>query len=291
MKRQLYILFAFIATGAMFGLGSCLKDPGRFDFSQSGPVIEFPLPYTQAGKNLRILNPLVSSTAQVYPIDLNIASPNFLPYDVTVNVIVDPNGIKKYIAIQEASGDSTQYIAPPASAYSFTPTQVVIPKGTRIGTINVSLITSGLDLSQSYILPLTISTVSPASVTISGNFGSEYLKIAPKNQLDGVYAEVGVFTRLGVSRAIENSSPTKSLATVNANTVATYLADYTNDPINLTVNADNTVTITPLGNTPALAFPGPNTYDPVNKIFTLNYSYSGGTRTGTEQLTYTGPNP
>ena len=291
MKRQQYILFAFLAIGAMFGLGSCLKDPGRFDFSQSGPVIEFPLPYTQAGKNLRILNPLVSSTAQVYPIDLNIASPNFLPYDVTVNVIVDPNGIKKYIAIQEASGDSTQYIAPPASAYSFTPTQVVIPKGTRIGTISVSLITSGLDLSQSYILPLTISTVSPTSVTISGNFGSEYLKIAPKNQWDGVYAEVGVFTRLGVSRAIENSSPTKSLATVNANTVATYLADITSYPINLTVNADNTVTITPQGNTPALSFPGPNTYDPVNKIFTLNYSYGGGTRTGTEQLTNTGPRP
>ena len=291
MKRQRYKFYAILALGALFGLGSCLKDPGRLDFSQSGPVIEFPLPYTQAGKNLRILNPLVSSTAQVYPIDLNIASPNVLPYDVTVNVIVDPNGIQKYIAIQEAAGDSTQYIAPPASSYSFTPTQVVIPKGIRIGTINVSIITSGLDLTQAYILPLTISTVSPNSVTISGNFGSEYIKIAPKNQYDGVYSEVGVFTRLGVSRAIEASSPTKSLATVNGNTVATYLADYTDDPINLTINADNTVTITPQGNTPLLAFPGPNTYDPVNKVFTLNYSYKGGTRTGTEKLTYTGPRP
>ena len=290
MKRQRFKFYTIFPLVIMFGLVSCLKDPGRLDFSQSKPVIEFPAPYPLAGKNLSVLNPLVSSTAQLYPIDLNIASPNVLPYDVTVNIIEDPNGIQKYIAIQEAAGDSTQYVAPPASAYSF-PAQVVIPKGTRIGTINVSLITSGLDLTQSYILPLTISNVTPSSVIISGNFGSKYLKIAPKNLLDGVYSEVGVFTRLGVSRAIEASSPTKSLSTVNANTVATYLADITSYPIYLTVNADNTVTITPQGNTPTLSFPGPNTYDPVNKIFTLNYSYSGGTSTGTEQLTYTGPRP
>ncbi len=291
MKKYLNGALILLPLVMAWGLGSCLKDPGRLDFSGSGPVIEFPQPYTQAGKNLRILNPQVLSTPQVYPFDLNLASPNVLPYDVVATVGVDPNGIKAFTAMQQAAGDSTVYTVPPSSSFTITPTQVIIHKGTRIDSLALSITTAGLDLTQAYIIPLIITAVTPANVVISGNFGRQYVKVAPKNQYDGVYSEVGIFTRLGVARAIEAASPTKNLSTVNGNTVATYLADITSDPITLTINADNSVTVTGQGNTPALAFPGPNTYDPAKKVLTLNYSYGAGSRTGTETLTYSGPRP
>jgi hypothetical protein len=69
----------------------------------------------------------------------------------------------------------------------------------------------------------------------------------------------------------------KVLSTTGANSVRTTMADLGSSGyyMILTVNANNTVTITPSGVTPNIDQSwGPNTYDPAPHTFHLNYSYN-----------------
>jgi len=297
MKNFSLKLISVTLLGATLFFNSCLKDPGRLSFAGSQPVVEFPTAYTNANANVRVWNPAISSTPQKYPVDLNIASRNVLGQDVTVTVAIDPQGLVKLQAIKKAKGDSTVFILPPSNSFNFNPT-VTIKKGTRIDSVVLNVTSSGLDLTKAYAVPLIITAVSPINVTISGNFGEAYVVIGPKNQYDGIYHATGTFIRAGVSRAIVDAAAnsafrTKTVTTINGNTVQTELGDLKGSGylMNLTVNPDNSVTIAPAGLTPALDFPSPSSYNPATKTFTLSYSYSAGTRVGNEKVAYFSARP
>lgn len=178
MKTQLKknSILLFFATGLL--LSSCLKDlPNTVDFTKNAPVIEFPTGYGNLGQN-RLINPVFNSQSQTFPVDLNLASPSLLGQDVTVSVGIDPQGLSNFMKIQKAAGDSATYILPPAAAYTFG-SQVIIHKGTRLDSTLIKITPSMLDTTLHYAIPLYISAVNPASIIISGNFGTAYYLVKP----------------------------------------------------------------------------------------------------------------
>jgi len=96
-----------------------------------------------------------------------------------------------------------------------------------------------------------------------------------KNKYDGEYHSAGVFHHpTAGDRAIDED---KDLVTAGPTSVRAKLGDLGGSDyyMILTVNPDNSVTITPSGVTPNVDQSwGPNFYDPVGKAFHLFYSYN-----------------
>lgn len=215
-----------------------------------------------------------------YPITVSYSGAHVAPQDITVNLGTDPAALNQYNTEQ-----STHYDLIPSNLYSM-PASVVIPRGQRTVTVDLKLKSNSFDFSKNYVLPIQIQSASTG--TVSGNFGTILLNVNAKNNYDGTYRSTGYFTHptASSSRAIDKD---KTLATVNFSTVVTEFADLGGSGwlMWLTVNADNTVTITPKGSTASgVIQEGVNKYDPSTKTFTLNYKYSGsgGFRVVTETI-------
>ncbi|MCR8557826.1 DUF4361 domain-containing protein [Mucilaginibacter sp. BJC16-A38] len=150
---------------------------------------------------------------------------------------------------------------------------------------------SKLDLTKKYGSAFQITNFG--GFTTKTGYGAIVATVGIKNKYDGVYHADGTFTRYsapGVFLDSRTINQDKTLGTVDANTVSSTVADLgSGDPLNLTVNADNTVTVTFVGtslsNLPApYTQVGDNHYDPATKTFTLSYQYRGQLRTTTETL-------
>lgn len=127
---------------------------------------------------------------------------------------------------------------------------MTIAKGQHLGSLHVEVSSSMLDGNHLYVLPLKI--VSASGITISGNFGNGYRQMIAANPYVGLYQSVGYKKDVGV---ITNINQQKYL----------YFAD-PNPALGLGYVGSARGEI-PLFNN------GPCVYDPVNKVFTLNYAY------------------
>jgi Domain of unknown function (DUF4361)/Domain of unknown function (DUF1735) len=130
-----------------------------------------------------------------------------------------------------------------------------------------------IDLSKQYAIGFRIADAAGSAISAGNN---EALgAIAIKNAYHGTYQAAGVFHHpTAGDRAIDEQ---KELVTSGANSVSAPLGDLggAGYGMNLTVNPDNTVTITPLGATPNIdQHWGANYYDPATESFHLHYSYN-----------------
>ena len=76
--------------------------------------------------------------------------------------------------------------------YTVSTYEITIPKGQKIGNLNIKFFPEKFDFKESYALGLKIKSVSEG--TISGNFGAIVLGVVPKNLYDGVYTvEKGLY--------------------------------------------------------------------------------------------------
>jgi len=220
--------------------------------------------------------------------------------NASLNSTISFNLVNTPALLDTYNGDNETDILPmPSTLYTLTPGQsgiaatdagytITFASGELVKEVYINIDGSKwADFGQKYGFSFAFGGATGVSVkssqaTIVSFFGIQ-------NIYQGTYASVGFFTHptASSSRAIARD---KDLVTVSANSCSTELGDLGTSGYQmlLTVNADNSVTISPLGATPTtMRQDGVNVYDPVAKTFTLNYYYpgSGGNRVITEVLT------
>ncbi|MHB1921307.1 MAG: DUF1735 domain-containing protein [Chitinophagaceae bacterium] len=178
---------ALVVT-CIFSLSSCLKDT-RENLSQSPPLVGFLFPspgfYPPSG-GFVFSSPLAySSNAQTVAYDSTQAYPNAFnapleielsytsfpaPYKsaVTATVVVDSTIIAEINA-----ADGSSFLMPPAGSYSLPNNGQVTIQPAQLGKYPVAvvyptIITSKLDTTQQYLLPLRITTAS-SGITVASN--------------------------------------------------------------------------------------------------------------------------
>ncbi len=271
------ILAPLLAGTLALGLTSCLKDEANFvNFAGAGSVIDIP---SSAFFGVTTNQGLSIQTAPVsYSFSVNLAGPQTLGEDVTVNLAVDPTLLAKYNA-----DNGTKYTALPAALYQIVSPSTTIKAGQRLAPVTINFF-SGSDKitdpaaynNANYAVPLRVTGTSN-NLAVSSNYGYKIILLKLKNQYDGVYKSTGLFTHpVAGPRKIDRE---KTLETVNLNTIQTEFADLGGSGwlMQLVINPDNTVKLIPKGAASAATVQfGVNKYDPATKTFTLNYKYAGG---------------
>jgi len=272
--KYIPVLLGFVA----FGLSGCLKD-SDFDkgliqsVNSTGAqkVVEIKLSATSSSNLLQLNFLAVNADTTFDLVPIVLASPEPAPEDIKVTVVVDSNIVNAY---NNANGTSYT-VAPPANYTIMNPGGVVtIPKGSNVGYLKLKLNPNNF-LGDVFGFGFKITAVSNPGYTISGNTGSGIFVLGIKNKYDATYHATGIFHHpVNGDRPINRD---KFLSTVDAQSNITELGDLgaAGYQMILTVNPDNTVTITPAGGTPNIdQHWGPNTYDPVTQTYHLNYSYN-----------------
>lgn len=266
---------------ALVFLAACVKTaPNYTDFSDIKPIAEL---FT-GGPTVNLAYIATQSTPTDYTIEVNLASPNAASKPIPVTLALDTADFNE---MNDSLGDI--YTLLPASFYTVANWTVTIDTG-HLASLHVEVNSSLLDTNHLYVLPLKI--VSAPGLTISGNFGNGYWQMIAANPYVGLYHSVGYKKDVGVITNINQDkylyfadpNPVLGLGYVGMNTVigqagddVTYI-DY-GIAMDLTVDpASDTVAVTSDPNQGArgkipLFNNGPCVYDPVAKVFTLNYAY------------------
>ena len=228
MKKIIKSTAALLFGAVIFT--SCLKDDTTVldPDKAKGNIIEFVNPTEIAvhGSTTALYQmayPIVP-TATVIPISVSYSGAELAaPQDITVTVgLGDEATITQYNTEQKKS-----FTLMDAPTYTIDASSVVIPKGKKTATFNVSVKTSLFDLNKSYALPLKIKSAS--SGTISTNFSNIILQINAKNKYDGLYTITATAPMVdATSSTLTGYYPLKlmSLITTGPNSVAMYDGQY-----------------------------------------------------------------
>lgn len=220
-------------------------------------------------------------TTEFLEIIRDVNSSSQLNSEVNVTIKADDALITKYNAdakVYNANPDNAKTQKPlfdvlPASLYKLSGTDIKMGVGEFSKNVAITFDPTKLDPTKKYALG--VSVVSAGNYKVRSGLGSALFQIIAKNKYHGKYKAVGVFTHPTAGpRDIDRM---KDVVTLTANSVTTELGDlgasgYT---MTLTVNADNSVTVSPTGVTPNINQSySKNYYDPATKSFHLHYSYN-----------------
>lgn len=292
--RLISILTLFLLL--TLGMVSCLKDQ-EFDDKQiqsthggQPNMIELKVTASSATNFLALTfdNSNVDTTVNVIPV--NLSTSGSASEDINVTLVQKNELLTAY-----NNEHGTDFQPPTASMFTLVNAGgvVTIPKGSNTGYLQLKFKPAAF-LGGSWALGYEISAVDKSGYTISGNLKSGIIAIIVKNQYDGDYLAVGHFEHPTVPRDFEEEV---TLSTIGATSVTKNLGDLGSaTKINITINANNTVTIGPgAGATGTLATVAViagdpiynNTYDPATHTFWLKYGYPlpGPTRIITEKVT------
>ena len=219
MKKNIYSITTVLLIGAALSLSSCLKDSNNYiDFTQSKPLVELPLESYNLPGNLVAEALPISSTPQVFPCVVNVASPSLLTTSTSVTLGLDTAAVTAYNAANQ-----TTDVLLPASSYTVSSWTVTIAPGEpHTATMSISVNTSLLDPSNVYILPVKIVS---APYTVD-QYNELLFGVQVKNQYDGVYVVTGTLSD-NTTTTITGAYPeTVQLQTLSANSDVFY--DVTN---------------------------------------------------------------
>jgi len=187
-------------------LSSCLKNGGYFvDFASAGASVELPL--AAANSNKVVPFAFVSSTTTPsIPVYVNLASPGVLSSSVTATLTIDAAYLTSY-----NTTNGTAYALLPDTTYTLTSLSRSIPAGQRLDSMVVTFKFNKMDLTKSYVLPITLAT---ASVPIE-QWSHLLLNIQVKNAYDANYTGTGYIFHPSAPRTV---SATYGLPTAGPNT-------------------------------------------------------------------------
>jgi hypothetical protein len=262
-------------------MGACVKTaPNYTNFSDISPIAEL---YT-GGSTVNLAYIATQNTPTDYTIEVNLASPNTASKPIPVTLALDTADFNE---MNDSVGDI--YTLLPSSFYTVESWTVTIDTG-HLASLHVEVNSALLDANHLYVLPVKI--VSAPGLTISGNFGNGFWQMIAADPYVGLYHSVGYKKDVGVITNINQDkylyfadpNPVLGLGYIGTNTVIGQAGDdvtYTDYGIamDLTVDpASDTVAVTSDPNQGArgkipLFNNGVCVYDPVAKVFTLNYAY------------------
>lgn len=292
MRHSKLFLAATLVLAILLPGVSCLK-PAKYytNFSDVSAIAQFSL----GGNSVTNAWITVQSTPTDYTLMVNIAAPNPLGKAVTLTLALDTADFNAQLA-------GNDYTILPDDDYTVPTWQVTIPAGQDSGTFHIQINSAKLGSNTGFILPLHITDAS--GVPISSNFGYGFWLVQNGNAYTGLYHSVGYRKEVGKTFIINQDKYLYYADTTGGlyppNTVIAQAGDdvtYIDYGIGMDLTVDpstNLVTVTsdpyqgasgkiPLNNM------GVCQYDPVNRVFTLNYSYInayGNTDTLQEILTY-----
>lgn len=313
MKKRFYIKTAFISVLGVALLSSCLKDPRYLNFAGSPPLVELPGAANVSGTAgyFEVVGLAANATAPTpFNVPVNLAAPKPLGSNLTVKLSVNQAALTAY-----NTANSTSYVLLPSEDYTST-LSVTIPAGQNLVNLVVNVITSKVDPTVDYVLPLTITDGGGQQIS---NYNTILYDIKVKNQYDDSYTATGYVFHPSVARAI---NATYAVTTQGANTCQAPVGDlggsnsfYFNFDVNgSTVSnwvaagatppapASGFMTLDNPGNIdysasvnggPPPSYPGGatynstiynNTYDANKRTFWLHYGYATG---GNGQSTFT----
>jgi Domain of unknown function (DUF1735)/Domain of unknown function (DUF4361) len=228
---------------------------------------------------LAVDNSDADTTLDVVPVTLATAQP--ASEDVHVTISLDSSLVNAY-----DSANGTDYTPPAPSLFTIVNPEVVIPKGSNTGYVQIKFKPADF-IGQDLALGFKIASIKEPGYTVSGNLSTGVVALAVKNTYDGVYSATGYFVHpnpdltgnYNSEWVAATSGPTS--VTFQLNTTALFGAYIT-----LTVNADNSVTVTSDYVALAPYDPAKNYYSPDDKTFHLDFGYSGNTRHLTGTATY-----
>jgi hypothetical protein len=293
MTNKRIPLYSRLLCTCLILLGTgCLK-PAKYytNFFDVGAITQFSL----GGNSLTNAWITMQSTPTDYTLNVNIAAPSPLSKAVTITLALDTADFNQQLA-------GNGYSILPDSDYTVPSWTVTIPAGQDSGTFHIQISSTKLGSNTNFVLPLHITDAS--GVPISSNFGYGFWLVQNGNPWTGLYHSNGYRKEVGVTFNINQDKYLYYADTTGGlyppNTVIAQAGDpvtYIDYGIGMDLTVDpttNLVTVTsdpyqgasgkiPLNNM------GVCQYDPVNKIFTLNYSYVnayGNTDTLQEILTW-----
>jgi hypothetical protein len=183
-------IFVSITAIALLFLTSCLddKDITEFngvmtpDFAGSPNVVDFNEMPNSAGYIIRTFPGTVDPN-QSYPSNfrVNLSSPWQLDHDITLTIALDDAAANSYIA------DNPGFVLFPSNKHTFTSTTVTIPAGEREVELPIDFFSEGLSADDKFMMAISITDVSDPNVIISGNFGTQYIKVGVTNLFHGTY--------------------------------------------------------------------------------------------------------
>jgi hypothetical protein len=207
-------------------------------------------------------------TTEFLEIIRDVNSTSELNNAVSVSLKVDDALIKAY-----NTANKTTFEALPTNLYKLSETEVKMAAGDFSKNVAITFDPTKLDVKKSYALGITVA--SAGNYKIRNGLGSALFQIIAKNKWHGKYKALGVFSH--PTAGPRDIDRLKDVVTLTPNSVSTELGDlggsgYT---MTLTINADNSVIVTPTGVTPNVNQSySKNYYDPATKSFYLHYSYN-----------------
>lgn len=287
LKSLFFILTAIYIVAA----AGCLKDD---DFDNGSiqsvhstgklpKVIELKVSAADVSKfvSIAINNSTNDTTFDLVPV--NLATPGVATEDLHVTVMLDSTLVNNY-----NNNNGTAYAVPPAALFTIVNPEVIIPKGSNTGFLQIKLKPSDF-IGGDWALGFKIASVKEQGYTISGNFNTGVVAIVIKNKYDGVYNATGYFLHPVFAG---NYNTSWDLITIGANSNAFQLKTTTifSVIVNLTVNPEtNLVSIESSSVSLDPYDPAKNYYTPEDRTYHLDFGYSGGTRHLTGTATYWGP--
>lgn len=285
----------FLSLG--IGMVSCLKDKDYDDgliqstHGSTPQMIEVKVSASSASNFLGLVFDPVNRDTTLNFIPVNLATAGSASEDINVTLTQKNSLVTDYNA---ANGSDYQIPTPNMFTVLNAGNVVTIPKGSHTGYLQVKF--KPADFAGAWALGYQITAVDKPGYTISGNLSTGIVAIVAKNPYDGLYTSVGYFEHPTSPRDIDLEH--LALVTVNANTVNRLIGDLgaASGSMNITVNANNTVTVGPgpgntgtvasIANLPSVGIYN-NTYDPATHTFYLRYGYPnpGATRIVTEKVT------
>jgi len=308
INKVLAGLGALLLTGS---LNSCLKNGAYYtDFSAITASVDLPLAASNNNNPVPFAYDAAASSPSI-PVVVNLASAQPLNSTTTATLAVDAAYLDAY-----NTANGTSFLLMPAEAYTVSDWDVSIPAGKRMDSMVVHFDFTKIDLTQSYILPITISQ---ASQPIE-QWNHLMLNIQVKNQFDADYTCTGYVFHPSSPRAvnatyhISTAGPVTCTipfgdlggsgylfnADVTGSSGATPLANYTVTGGAATPASSGFMTADNPGNTdyttaapnapgtsPWLSSTYNNTYDFASKTFRVHVGYVAGGSVPAKQTEFT----
>jgi hypothetical protein len=270
-----FIKSSLIVSSALAIIASgCLKDKA-YDNGEiqslrntgvSPKVVEIKLTAGSTDNFLSVAYDNSTNDTTVELVPINLATRDPAPQDINVTVALDSQ-----LVITYNTENGTSYEIPSSAIFSVVNPVVTIPSGSHTGFLKVKINPSNY-LGKAYAVGFTISSVAESGYVVSGNNKNGVVAINIKNEFDGNYHVFG-------TRVHPTLGPFPFDYNADLNTVGEFsnkgnvLADLL-EGLTITVNPDNTVSLTGELRDVILVSGKENKYDPATKTFILNYYYN-----------------
>jgi hypothetical protein len=247
--KILYRILLSITAVALLTLTSCLDDEGlgvevpRFD--EVPYVVDFNEVPNSGGYIVRSFKGTTDPNfAQEAEFTVNLSSPFKLDKDLVLTVEYDQAAVDAYVAANSG------WSALPAAKQDFTSATVTIPAGEREATFTVNFYTEGLSADDLIMAAYSITDVSDPDIIISGNFGTQFVKVGVANVFEGMYDVTDKYWIYGTTNYSHLVDPEAFLQTVSSVISETeYFYDGWGDNLLFDVDLANPQTLD--GHTPA----------------------------------------